>query len=101
MQRHTIYFTGNVQGVGFRVDAQIFAEMYDVTGNVMNLPSGRVMLVAEGVPSQIGHLLTDLMNAFSGHIEKIVMTIEPDVVQECGRFEIVGLSEEEQACLDS
>lgn len=96
MHRHTIHFTGNVQGVGFRVDAQIFAKMYDLTGNVSNLPNGQVQIVAEGQVWEIGYMLIDLMTAFAGHIEEIDMTIEPGIVPSCSSFEIVGLTDEGQ-----
>lgn len=96
MNRHTIYFTGNVQGVGFRMDAQIFAKMYNVTGNVCNLPNGQVMLVAEGLTGLIGYMMIDILDAFKGHIKEIEMTIETDIVRGCNSFEIVGLSEEEK-----
>lgn len=100
-QRHVIYFTGNVQGVGFRVDTQIFAKVYNLVGNVSNLPNGQVMVVAEGLTAQIGYMLIDLLTAFAGHITEIELTIEPGIVPGCSSFEIVGLTEEEQACLDS
>lgn len=101
MQRHTVYFAGNVQGIGFRVTALKIAQRYNVTGDVMNLPSGQVMLVAEGLTAQIGYMLIDLMTELSGHIKEIEMTIEPMIFHKCSHFEIIGLSKEEQACLDS
>ncbi len=101
MQRHTMYFTGNVQGVGFRVTAKRCAERYDLTGCVSNLPNGQVMLVAEGHIWEIGYMLIDLMTELAGHITEIDMTIEPGIVPGCSSFEIVGLTEEERECLDS
>jgi len=44
----TIWYSGRVQGVGFRITAQRIATGYEVTGSVRNLPDGRVELVAEG-----------------------------------------------------
>lgn len=46
--RMTIWYSGRVQGVGFRLTAYRAAAGYEVTGMVRNLPDGRVELVAEG-----------------------------------------------------
>jgi len=44
----TIWYSGRVQGVGFRITARQAATGYEVAGMVRNLPDGRVELVAEG-----------------------------------------------------
>ncbi len=44
----TIWYSGRVQGVGFRITTCRAAAGYEVTGMVRNLPDGRVELVAEG-----------------------------------------------------
>lgn len=46
--RMTIWYSGRVQGVGFRITACRVATGYEVTGRVRNLPDGRVELIAEG-----------------------------------------------------
>jgi acylphosphatase len=43
-----VFYTGRVQGVGFRATTKRVAHGYDVTGIVRNLPDGRVEMVAEG-----------------------------------------------------
>jgi len=43
-----VYFSGHVQGVGFRYSVKQLSLEFDVTGWVKNLPDGRVELVAEG-----------------------------------------------------
>ena len=43
-----IFYSGWVQGVGFRYTAKTVANGFEVTGFVRNLPDGRVELVAEG-----------------------------------------------------
>lgn len=43
-----VYFSGHVQGVGFRYSVKQLSLEFDVTGLVKNLPDGRVELVAEG-----------------------------------------------------
>src|ERR1039458_5768136 len=44
----TVFFTGHVQGVGFRYTALQAAKEVEVAGFVTNLPDGRVQLEAEG-----------------------------------------------------
>jgi acylphosphatase len=44
----TVFFSGQVQGVGFRYTAKTVATGFEITGTVRNLPDGRVELVAEG-----------------------------------------------------
>jgi acylphosphatase len=43
-----IFYSGHVQGVGFRFTVRTVATGFEVTGVVRNLPDGRVELVAEG-----------------------------------------------------
>ena len=43
-----IFYSGHVQGVGFRYTVKSVAAGFEVNGTVRNLPDGRVELVAEG-----------------------------------------------------
>ncbi|HET7624435.1 MAG TPA: acylphosphatase [Verrucomicrobiae bacterium] len=43
-----IFYSGRVQGVGFRYTVKSVAAGFEVTGTVRNLADGRVELVAEG-----------------------------------------------------
>ena len=43
-----VYYSGHVQGVGFRYSAKQLSLEFDVTGSVKNLPDGRVEMVIEG-----------------------------------------------------
>ncbi|HOB32906.1 MAG TPA: acylphosphatase [Verrucomicrobiota bacterium] len=43
-----IFYSGHVQGVGFRYTVKTVAAGFEVTGTVRNLPDGRVELIAEG-----------------------------------------------------
>ena len=47
-QRLHIFYSGRVQGVGFRYSVKTLATGFEVTGTVANLPDGRVELAAEG-----------------------------------------------------
>ena len=57
-----VYYSGNVQGVGFRYTAKTVAAGFEVTGVVRNLPDGRVELIAEGI--------RDELQAFQGAIRE-------------------------------
>jgi len=47
MKRLTAYFSGTVQGVGFRYTVERISRHFPVTGYVKNLRDGRVEVVAE------------------------------------------------------
>jgi acylphosphatase len=63
-----LYFEGRVQGVGFRFTARHLANKNNIKGWVMNLPDGRVELVAEGLSSDLDNFLEELKNTFRGYI---------------------------------
>ena len=44
----TVFYSGRVQGVGFRYTVKSIARGYEVAGTVRNLDDGRVELIAEG-----------------------------------------------------
>jgi len=48
-----VFYSGCVQGVGFRYTAKTVAAGFEVTGVVRNLPDGRVELIAEGAPEEL------------------------------------------------
>jgi acylphosphatase len=52
-QRMTVYYSGRVQGVGFRYNAKSVATGFEVTGTVRNLDDGRVELIAEGLCEEL------------------------------------------------
>ena len=63
----TVFFSGRVQGVGFRYSALQVAKGYEVSGCVLNLPDGRVQLEAEGQPDEVRDFITDLHPAAEKH----------------------------------
>jgi acylphosphatase len=67
-QRHTVYFKGHVQGVGFRYTTHSVARGHNVTGYVRNLPDGRVELVAEGNRHEIDAFLEAIRARLANHI---------------------------------
>ena len=77
MLRQTCYFSGRVQGVGFRYTVQNLALQYNVRGYVRNMADGRVELVMEGPEPEMDHLLDNLKSRMSGFIKKIVVDHAP------------------------
>jgi acylphosphatase len=47
-KRAHVYYSGRVQGVGFRYSVRAVACGYEVTGYARNLADGRVEVIAEG-----------------------------------------------------
>jgi acylphosphatase len=72
-QRRACYFSGRVQGVGFRYTVQNIAQQYNVGGYVRNLPDGRVELVVEGDQGEIDHV----SRRMTGYIHDIHSNTQP------------------------
>jgi acylphosphatase len=58
-----IFYSGHVQGVGFRFTAKTVAAGFEVTGTVRNLPDGRVELTAEGARAELEAFRTAIRDA--------------------------------------
>lgn len=86
-QRHTVCYTGHVQGVGFRYSSHSIARGSGVTGYVRNLPDGRVELVAEGSREDLAAVLREIRDRFSGYIRDEKCDVQP-ATGEFTRFEI-------------
>ncbi|MDW7993904.1 MAG: acylphosphatase [Gemmatales bacterium] len=63
-----MWYSGHVQGVGFRYTAHRLAQRYQVAGFVRNLRDGRVELVAEGEAEQVEAFLNAVAQAMLGYI---------------------------------
>ncbi len=64
-----IYYSGSVQGVGFRFTAQRIAEELGLYGWVKNLDDGRVEIYAEGVEGILNDFLAQINGIFGHYIE--------------------------------
>ena len=62
-----VFYTGRVQGVGFRYSARDVACGFEVTGFVRNLPDGRVELVAEGEEAETQAFLAAIHDSQLGN----------------------------------
>ena len=65
-ERREVYYSGRVQGVGFRYTVRTVATRFAVTGFIRNLADGRVQLVVEGGPGELRRFL-DAVDAEMGH----------------------------------
>ena len=65
-KRLKVYYSGMVQGVGFRFTAERMAGRLGITGWVRNLPDGRVELLAEGAEERLKDLLSNIKNSTLG-----------------------------------
>ena len=57
------FYSGHVQGVGFRYTAKTVAAGFEVNGIVRNLPDGRVELIAEGPREELEAFRAAIYNA--------------------------------------
>lgn len=76
-QRHTVYYSGRVQGVGFRYATSSIARGHEVSGFVRNLPDGRVELVAEGERRELDAFLREVRDCFFGYIRDERCDVQP------------------------
>lgn len=65
-----VHYSGNVQGVGFRLATVRIARDYPVTGWVKNLKDGRVQLVVEGPEESVEKFLKAVREFWKNNIEK-------------------------------
>lgn len=70
VHHETVFFTGRVQGVGFRYTALQVAKEFEVAGFVGNLPDGRVHLEAEGRAEEVAAFIVALEERMHGYIRK-------------------------------
>lgn len=74
MKRWHIFFSGRVQGVGFRYTSRQVAGRYDVSGWVKNLPNGSVEMVVEGPSDQLKKYIADVSQSTHGHVTDMPVT---------------------------
>lgn len=86
--RKHIYFSGRVQGVGFRYHAYRIAVALCLTGWVQNLYDGRVEMEAQGEERLIWDLVTELHKQRFIEIEHMDVTDLP--LKEEREFQILN-----------
>jgi acylphosphatase len=77
MVRRRVFYSGRVQGVGFRETSRRLSCNHEVAGYVRNLPDGRVELVVEGDLPEVEALLEAIGRQFDRQIRDIQIVSEP------------------------
>lgn len=70
VHHETVFFSGHVQGVGFRYSVLQLAKEFEVAGVVTNLADGRVQLDAEGRAAEIAAFIAAIHEKLYGYIRK-------------------------------
>jgi len=71
MIRAILFFSGRVQGVGFRFMANELAKGFVVSGTVENCEDGRVKMVVEAETDEIDRFVEAINLSMSGKIKQI------------------------------
>ncbi len=82
IEQREVWYTGRVQGVGFRYQTLQVAKGFSVTGEVENLIDGRVHLIAEGEPGELDAFIKAVGEALDGFIRQQEVRSNPST----GRF---------------
>ena len=72
-RRVHVFYSGRVQGVGFRLHAEETARSHGVVGWVKNLRDGRVELIAEGPEETLERFLSEIRN---GPMKNFIVAVE-------------------------
>jgi acylphosphatase len=88
--RLQIFYSGRVQGVGFRYTTKATAAGYEVTGVVRNLPDGRVELIAEGNRDELEAFQKGIRESGVGRCITQEKTAWSEAKNEFRGFEIVS-----------
>ena len=74
VQHESLFYTGHVQGVGFRYATLQIAKEFEVSGFVRNLPDGRVLLELEGEAGEVAAFAAAVEERMHGYIRRIERT---------------------------
>ncbi|MEM7673668.1 MAG: acylphosphatase [Verrucomicrobiota bacterium] len=86
--RKEVWFSGRVQGVGFRYTCRQIATEFEVSGTVQNLADGRVHLIAEGDEREVEPFIGEISDQMRSYIHEINPSEPMEVVGYRG-FEII------------
>lgn len=70
VHHETVFFSGHVQGVGFRYQTLQVAKGFEVSGYVRNLPDGRVQVEAEGSAGEVAAFVAAVQEQLESYIRK-------------------------------
>ena len=84
-----IFYSGRVQGVGFRYTVKALVSGYEVMGNIRNLSDGRVELVVEGTKEELEAFRRAIRESELGHFVQDEKAGWETATNEFRGFEIV------------
>ncbi|HTQ52431.1 MAG TPA: acylphosphatase [Candidatus Acidoferrales bacterium] len=87
--RMCVFYSGDVQGVGFRYTAKSVATGFEVTGTVRNLADGRVELIAEGARAELEGFRAAIRDAGLSGLIRDETVAWSDAQETLNGFEIV------------
>ncbi len=87
MRAEHIFFSGHVQGVGFRFTTARIARNLGLRGWVRNLADGRVEVMLSGTPDEIEGCLKELRACFGENISAVDRRVR-DAANDYSQFEI-------------
>ena len=87
--RLSIFYSGCVQGVGFRYTVRALATGFEVSGTIRNLSDGRVELVAEGREEELEAFRRAIQHCEVGRFIGNEQVSWHEATGEFGGFEIV------------
>lgn len=70
VHHETVYFSGRVQGVGFRYTTLQIAREFEVAGYVRNLVDGRVQVEAEGRATEVEAFIAAIEERMHGYVRR-------------------------------
>jgi acylphosphatase len=88
-QRMTVFYSGRVQGVGFRYTVKSITPGFEITGTVRNLDDGRVEVVAEGEREELDAFRQAIRESGLGRLIQREEEISGPAKGEFRGFEIV------------
>jgi acylphosphatase len=71
VQHERVFFSGHVQGVGFRYTTLQIAREFEVAGFVENLTDGRVLAEIEGPAGEIDSFIAAVEERMHGYVRKV------------------------------
>ena len=86
------FFSGSVQGVGFRYTTERIARHFEVTGYVRNLPDGRVEVFAEGGEQTLKDFLAALRE---GPMKENIRDLDVEWGEAKGKYKSFGIAMEQ------
>jgi acylphosphatase len=87
-KRVHVFYSGTVQGVGFRYTVREIAHELAVLGWVKNLRDGRVEVVAEAAEDVLAHFLGRIRAGFSHYVKNAAV----EWLEATGEFEKFGVA---------